>query len=169
MDRITKFQFYFNSDKIDITDPCYDRDVWCRMSVKIVPGEYTVFVEEKEYSDWGRRIASLTIANTKNFSYTSGDEMVSVVMNKGDVVGEIGVDAGLAGFFIDKPDFSDEEWSDLCDRYFFDSDWGDIVYVSSGEAQQGVWSRSGFGDGGYNVYGIKNNQGKYTALQIRFI
>lgn len=161
MDRITEFQFCFNSNKIDITDPCYDRDVWCRMSVEIVPGEYTVFVEEKEASDWGRRIASLTIANTKNFSYTSDGEMVSVVMNKGDVVGEIGVDAGLAGFFIDKPDFSDEEWSSLCDNYFLCGEYGTLYC--------GVWSRSGFGDGGYNVYGIKNNQGKYTALQIRFI
>ena len=27
---------------VDITDPCYDKDVWCRMNdVKISDGEYT--------------------------------------------------------------------------------------------------------------------------------
>lgn len=27
-------------DKVDITDPCYDKSVWCRMTVDCKPGEY---------------------------------------------------------------------------------------------------------------------------------
>ena len=30
---------------VDITDPCYDKDVWCRMNnVKISEGEYACYV-----------------------------------------------------------------------------------------------------------------------------
>ena len=30
---------------VDITDPCYDRDTWCRMNdVKIKEGDYTCVV-----------------------------------------------------------------------------------------------------------------------------
>ena len=30
---------------VDITDPCYDKDVWCRMNdVKISDGEYACYV-----------------------------------------------------------------------------------------------------------------------------
>ena len=43
---------------VDITDPCYDKDVWCRMNnVKLSEGEYACYVWRKpDYSDeeWGR-------------------------------------------------------------------------------------------------------------------
>ena len=30
---------------VDITDPCYDKDVWCRMNnVKVSEGEYACYV-----------------------------------------------------------------------------------------------------------------------------
>ena len=30
---------------VDVTDPCYDRDVWCRMNdVKIKQGEYDCYI-----------------------------------------------------------------------------------------------------------------------------
>lgn len=41
---------------VDVTDPCYDRDVWCRMNdVKIKQGEYDCYIwrhtDKGEYED----------------------------------------------------------------------------------------------------------------------
>lgn len=74
-------------------------------------------------------------------------------------IGSIGVDAGLAGFFMNKPDYTDDEWSDFCD------------YIRNGDAwikNEGFFSSSGNGDGCYPVYAYKQN-GEITALEIRFV
>ena len=73
--------------------------------------------------------------------------------------GSIGVDAGLAGFFHNKPDYSDEEWGRFCDR------------VRNGDAwliEDGFYSSSGYGDGCYGVYAYKQD-GAITALELRFL
>ena len=74
-------------------------------------------------------------------------------------IGSIGVDAGLAGFFHSKPDYSDIEWSKFCDR------------VCRGDAwitENGFCSTSGYGDGGYGVYAYQQD-GEIAALEIRFM
>lgn len=74
-------------------------------------------------------------------------------------IGSIGVDAGLAGFFHNKPDYSDEEWGRFCDR------------VHNGDAwltEDGFYSSSGYGDGCYGVYAYKQD-GAITALELRFL
>lgn len=74
-------------------------------------------------------------------------------------IGSIGVDAGLAGFFHNKPDYSDEEWGEFCDR------------VRNGDAwliEDGFYSSSGYGDGCYGVYAYKQD-GAITALELRFL
>ena len=74
-------------------------------------------------------------------------------------IGSIGVDAGLAGFFHNKPDYDDDAWSAFCDRIRHGDAWitGD-----------GFYSSSGYGDGGYGVYAQEHN-GEIVALEIRFI
>lgn len=74
-------------------------------------------------------------------------------------IGSIGVDAGLAGFFHNKPDYSDNAWTKFCDR------------ISHGDAwlmEDGFYSSSGYGDGCYGVYAQKTD-GEITALEIRFL
>ena len=49
---------------VDITDPCYDKDVWCRMNnVKISEGEYACYVwrhtDKGRYED-GTPISSMS-------------------------------------------------------------------------------------------------------------
>jgi len=71
---------------VDITDPCYDRDVWCRMNkVSIKQGSYTCVV----WSEDGR-VGIIGI-------YLDGKIPKQSAMK---TIGEIGVDAGLAGFFL---------------------------------------------------------------------
>lgn len=74
-------------------------------------------------------------------------------------IGSIGVDAGLAGFFMNKPDYTDEQWTELCEA------------TRNGDAwikDEGFFSSSGDGDGCYPVYAYKQN-GEITALEIRFV
>ncbi len=143
---------------VDITDPCYDKDVWCRMNnVKISEGEYVCYVWR--YTDKGK------YEDGTPYSYV----MVGVIgiYRNGDIprqkdmekIGSIGMDAGLAGFFHNKPDYSDKEWSTFCDRIRH----GDVWLTADG-----FYSSSGYGDGCYGVYAYKQN-GEITALEIRFL
>ena len=84
---------------VDITDPCYDRDVWCRMNkVSIKQGSYTCVV----WSEDGR-VGIIGI-------YLDGKIPKQSAMK---TIGEIGVDAGLAGFFFDKPDYDNAAWNNF--------------------------------------------------------
>ena len=74
-------------------------------------------------------------------------------------IGEIGVDAGLAGFFENKPDYNDDEWGEFCDAIMEGNAW---------MIDCGVFSSSGWGDGCYGVYAHKT-KGEIDALEIRFL
>lgn len=141
---------------IDITDPCYDKGVWCRMTAEVVPGEYDCIVHtihEDEDAAY-KRVAVIGI-------YLSDHAFDEYDIAEMRPIGTIGVDAGLAGFFMDKPDYTDIEWSNLCDEL------GDMEYAWMRE--EGFFSSSGYGDGGYPVYATYNESGKAIALEIQFI
>ena len=132
--------------KVDITDPCYDKDVWCRMTTDCEPGLYKGYAEMSDEGDWGMRVATVSIFK--------GDKMWGI--EEMEYIGNIGVDAGLAGFFNDKPDFSDTEWNEFCDK------------INDGDAwnlYNGIFSSSGYGDGYYNVYANEER----NAFTIVFI
>lgn len=74
-------------------------------------------------------------------------------------IGTIGVDAGLAGFFRNKPDYNDEEWANFCTMISKGSVW---------LTDEGFYSHSGYGDGVYNVYANEDGN-EAVALEIRFI
>ena len=142
---------------VDITDPCYSRDVWCRMNdMKIKEGEYTCMV-------WYHTAKG--DCNGKPYAYKVvgiiGIYLDGRIPNQKTMkeIGSIGVDAGLAGFFHNKPDYDDNAWSAFCD------------IVRHGDAwitADGFCSSSGYGDGGYGVYAQEQN-GDIVALEIRFI
>lgn len=143
---------------IDITDPCYDKDVWCRMnSVPIKAGEYHcikwIHTEKGELNGEPYKDTIVGILGI----YLDG---IIPQQKKMIEIGFIGVDAGLAGFFENKPDYSDKEWDNFCNR------------IKNGDAwmfDEGVFSSSGYGDGCYKVYAYKNLNEETTALEIRFI
>lgn len=83
---------------VDITDPCYDKDVWCRMNnVKISEGEYACYVwrhtDKGKYED-GTPYSYILVGAIG--IYRNGDIPRQKDMEE---IGSIGVDAGLAGFF----------------------------------------------------------------------
>ncbi len=151
---------------VDITDPCYDADVWCRENnVKVKPGIY----ECNSYISDDYRAMILTI-HVKDDQETI--DKINDDNSWQDTGMVIGVDAGLAGFFQSpKPDFSLKEWIKMCDlmcsenviELLFSSERFDHIVKF-----EGVWSRSGYGDGKYAVYAIKNSNDEITALELRF-
>lgn len=48
-------------NKVDITDPCYDKDAWCRITADCVPGTYTAYYDMKDCGEWGNRVAKIYI------------------------------------------------------------------------------------------------------------
>ena len=100
---------------VDITDPCYNRDVWCRMTdVKIRNGVYTCIAWH--HKDKG------TFDNGEPYCYDVigiiGIYFDGVIPCQKEMkeIGSIGVDAGLAGFFHNKPDYTDDELLILAPR-----------------------------------------------------
>ena len=63
--RTVKGEIEFKKNKIDVTDPCYDSDVWCRKQVFITPGKYiyTVKLEQEQNCE----IVSQLKIQLKNF------------------------------------------------------------------------------------------------------
>ena len=134
--------------QIDITDPCYNKNVWCRINnFPISAGKYecyTIMANNNETKGWGNRVARIGIRKENATTYKR--------------IGSIGVDAGLAGFFDNKPDYNDEEWMTFCNRS------GNDAWI----IDEGFYSSSGYGDGCYEVYaGYKN--GEVVEMYIDFL
>lgn len=129
--------------QVDITDPCYDKGTWCRKTETCTPGLYYGYVTE-----YDNRISSISI-------YL--DNEVQDVVCENNCIGFIAVDAGLAGFFNNKQDFNDEEWREFCSNLDRNKDYHEMY--------NGLFARSGWGDGSYEVY---TNE-KRTAFTIVFI
>ena len=148
-------------NKVDVTDPSYDKEVWCRMNdVEILPGMYECFVDiwnNEQTHGWGDRVACVGIRRLNSMGVISKN------------IGEICVDSGLAGFYEEKPDFTDDDWSEFCDTihdnyptiYLHDRELGGRLY--------GFTVSSGYGDGVYPVYATKNSKGQVVGLEIYFM
>jgi|694.fasta_scaffold142156_3 hypothetical protein len=152
---ISAGKFHAWDGVIDITDPCYDQDVWARLNgVRVRRGTYNA---NYFLGDNGRiekiAIAHISINSTMNLETLYKDV---------DYIGDIAVDAGLAGFFISpKPDYDQKEWQKICDGLATDRP---AVSLNS----QGFFTSSGWGDGLYGVFG-KIVDGEFVSLFIDFI
>ena len=148
-----KFGEKYFTEKIDITDPCYDKDTWCRINnYKVVPGTYNCNYTEIDAGNWGKRISLLEIFN-KDYKKKNTHKQS---------IGYIGVDAGLAGFFNNKKDYDDKEWHEFCKQL-------KDPKVNVWGIENGFFSASGYGDGEYEVFAYQTAVGETVGLQIRFI
>lgn len=171
-------RFEITSGAMVCSDPCYTNDVWCMGIVNNVKsGTWSADVDETDgSSSWGRRIAKLRVHHTD-----SGVETMSSKWIK--LTGTFGVDSGQFGFFdarhyrkadsvkdqtkhdfggTDVADTDEEKWYRACCHLTLSPDsWGVIP--------NGAVSSSGYGDGSYDVYALKNAQGEYIAFTAVFI
>jgi len=159
--------FTVTSGKLIVSDPCYDRDVWCMGELSNVQnGEWEAFVVVSNEGDWGNRIAELIIR------HTSRPDIEDIDIDRPTSF-HVGVDSGQAGFFCDSiyPHGDCGEYDDLssfygraCDKTLNTSEQAGIV------DNAGVVSSSGFGDGSYDCYVHHDSEtGKIVAASIVFI
>jgi hypothetical protein len=173
-----KNEFEVTSGEIVCSDPCYDLDTWCQGIVKARNGKWIAEVEISDEGSWGKRIAELKIYHSD-----IADKFLSE-MGKIDLLNfSAGVDSGQFGFFDRGTYRNDDSVSDLV-KYDFGANYvkdesGDewyraCCYITLEHEQFGVLpngavSSSGFGDGSYDVFGAKDENGEYIYLHVVFI
>ena len=83
------------SGTIDVTDPCYDADTWCREVVEgVLPGIYNCYYHKGVLKGWGERIWCCRIVH---------EDFPDIINKSPRRGGSVGVDAGLCGFLIISP------------------------------------------------------------------
>lgn len=157
--------FNHKGNKIDITDPCYDKGTWCRTTQELPEGEYECWVDIVDYGDWGKRVAL--------------SQIIKKDLDNSDIyartrIAEIGVDAGLAGFFDNKPDYDDAAWSEFCEWSWQKENQIERKTVALANEDnaakcEGFFTSSGFGDGCYDVIALYDKDDKLIGYEINFI
>jgi hypothetical protein len=168
--------FEIKSGKAVLSDPCYDLDVWCMGIIdKVKNGKWVA--DTYHVNSWGRRVAVLSAHHIDH----KLDPLE--IQEEGELLPfDGGVDSGQFGYF----DFdgyrkdetilgveriakdpqhiicADEPWYSMCcDRTLTGDNWGVLPL--------GVVSSTGYGDGSYPTYGIKNAEGEYVGFTTIFI
>ena len=145
--------------EIQVTDPCYDSDVWCRTKINVKEGDYTCRIWRDADEDVFSTVRIIGIYLNDIIPQAKAMEEIA----------EIGVDAGLAGFFSEKPDYSDDEWSAFCDEKRSPENANKEAWIFNNILKTtGFFSYSGYGDGCYPIYVWKNRDGEIIAAEIRF-
>lgn len=152
---------YYTDDPVTATDPCYESGTWCTVkNISVIPGDYecVAWMGKETYhnpftgksEEYDRvRICGIYLAG----------EGLDDDWEDWELIGHAGVDAGLCGFYQNKPDYNDEEWSAFCRAI----DHADYLIT-----KEGFCTQSGDGDGNYPVYAHKDGNGNIDALEIRF-
>ena len=141
--------FEVTSDKLVISDPCYDLGTWCMGTIpNVKPGLWSASIGVVDTGEFGKRVAYLSA-----FHQGSPDIRDLKVC---PATFEVGVDSGQAGIF-DFSHFQDESviadqkstdfgsrWYTFCCHQTLDTEH------HAGLVPYGVVASSGFGDGGYS-------------------
>lgn len=140
------------SSKTRVSDPCYkDMTTWCAATVKTLPGRYNCYYQLTGEN----RVAALKVVHE---DYDRPDLEINKYFEDAD----IGVDSGTCGihdFDYFETNAPDEEWYDsMCGM--------DNAIILDGKS---FTTRSGYGDGSYDLYAAINENGDIIALRIPFI
>lgn len=170
--------FTLNSGTMRISDPCYDKTVWCSGTIpNCVIGEWQAGAAYYNDAMFGRRVA-LLVAKAANSSV--GFDLANDIYALTPAPFEVGVDSGQAGMYDDvsygldstvedlpEPDeiFGDEPgclWYSVCCSVTDGDDYAGVIPT-------GVVSCSGFGDGSYTAFYHKDGNGKTNLIAILYI
>ena len=143
---------------VTATDPSYDHDVlYAVRDIDIKPGKYSlvVYYGKEYYKDENNKRRQYSLPYICAMYHES---LTTIYRYNWRLIGSIGVDAGMAGFFQNKPDYNDEEWGEFCRKMR-----GNYCVM-----QEGFCTRSGIGDGEYDVYATYNDENEIIGVEIRF-
>ena len=142
--------------KVTVTDPCYDKGTWCSAELENVhKGEWEVIIDRVSCSFWGNRVACLKL-HVVGENITEYRERVNA---------DIGGDAGVCGVFEDKPNYGTSRWGSVCDEM---KGFAGIAKKENAFGCVGAWSNSGFGDGSYDLYVARNDDGEIIGIYIDY-
>jgi hypothetical protein len=159
--------FALLSGELRVTDPCYSPGTWCADTLKnVTNGIWDAFVtiHEETYKLDGkpmldRRNATLLVRHR--------DHPNAAPAEKTEI--DVGVDSGQAGFFCE-PTYNRVHDSEYGKPGFY----GTCCTLTCGDDSAGVLgfgavSSSGWGDGGYDCFVARDDQGRIVAAKIVFI
>ena len=170
--------FDMETNNMILSDPCYMLETWCSARVCAKKGRWYAFVAKVDAGDcWGIRNAILFAVHEdhigENVDPLYYDELLS---------SDVGVDSGQSGIYDEAYYRHDEVIKHLVDVY-----WGNekpicteepwysancartLQKPHAGIVPHGCVASSGFGDGCYNAYGVKDANGECTHISIVFI
>jgi Protein of unknown function (DUF4241) len=166
------------------SDPCYtiEPPTWCQGIISNVrKGTWGAGVSISDEGSWGDRVSRFWVYNLE--AIKNNPKLLSEIESfRGEVlVFSAGVDSGQFGFF-DKDFYRNDEMAKDLEKYHFGDDEDDedgytwyraACNLTLGSEQWGVMpngalSSSGYGDGSYQVIGIKDGE-EYVAFCVEFI
>lgn len=167
--------------KVVVSDPCYEIPTWCQEIINNVePGEYECDVEISNEGEWGERISRLIITkNNSNHNWESYSK-------------NIGVDSGQCGVFdfytyrrnnyvpemeiverVNHKDWDYSTWEKVNEEgekwYGKICEYTLCTEERHGGYDKGYVSSSGYGDGQYELFVTKNDNGEINGFKIVFI
>lgn len=175
-------KFNVVSGKMILSDPCYELGTWCQGEISNVKnGEWVGIIEQSDEGDWGVRNSRLISLNVD--ALVKNPKLEQKLMSYGELIPFTGgVDSGQFGHFdfdnyrkdenvINSPKVFDDEWEqESGDKWYraccyqtlkTDDNFGVVPY--------GVVSNSGYGDGSYLTYGIKDENNCWVGFMTIFI
>lgn len=164
------------SGKVRVTDPCYDLDVWCAKTLEnVATGKWKAFTNMVTVLEGG--------AHERNGSLIMVHDDMKETPGQLDwrlIGSDIGVDSGQAGIY-DLEAFGkdhlypevtntlDLDLSQSPNRFYAANCDLTLTELGAGVLVQGVVSSSGWGDGVYNYYTVKNDEDEIVAIKVVFI
>lgn len=156
--------------KVMVSDPCYKLNTWCQGVLENVKsGIWEAYLKMIDTEIWGIRVAELITISSEHC------EDYLAIMDEHQEF-EVGVDSGCAGIFdyeyyckCHTDEDNNEDWYEkqIMQQFFpgDESTWQKSVFTES----NGVVSNAGYGDGGYDCYVARNNEGEIIGIRIVYI
>lgn len=172
--------FEMTSPVMRVSDPCYERDVWCCGTFdKCKLGTWEAGVLKTERGVWGARCAVLAVRHKDtgpDFSVIRENKVYRMTDGWLEQPINVGVDSGQAGFY-DEVFYQDD--SIFKGMPAPEHDFGELWYnhvcditlsrMLAGVIPYGAVSSSGFGDGGYVCYTHESRNGEIDFAFVIFI
>ena len=144
--------------KVRVSDPCYGTDVWCSGVVdNVKEGTYNVDVEMSDEGMWGNRVKSLTAIHSDYNGHS--------IIEKAPF--EVGVDSGQCGIY-DEDYYRQYHDNDDCNRDWY-LDVCKLTDPFGTKDDKCVVSSSGYGDGSYDCFLLRDKNNEVVGFQIVFI